>query len=169
MIEKATLQDVNTIYQLVNSAYRGETAKKGWTTEAYILAGERISEAELQQIITTENNAIFLYKINNVLEGTVLLINHFDHLYLGMLTVNPNIQNNGIGKKLLFFAEDYAKTLGLSKIKMTVITLRTELLNWYTKHGYTDTGKREPFPTEYDEVVLHHEPLVFAVLEKQLI
>ena len=164
MITKATLENVTEITNLVNSAYRGETSKKGWTTEANILEGNRITETELTEILSDANNTILIYQENNKIIGTVLLTNKKTELYLGMLTIAPELQNAGLGKILLLAAEDYAHSFLLPKIAMTVITIREELIAWYKRNGYLDTGKRKPFPANFDDVVLHAEPLNFMVL-----
>ena len=168
MITKATLIQVTEITNLVNSAYRGETSKKGWTTEANILEGTRITETELTEILSDSTNTILVYQENKKIIGTVLLTNKTTELYLGMLTISPELQNTGLGKKLLQAAEDFARTLNLSKITMTVITIREELIAWYNRNGYKDTGNREPFPSNFDNVVLHAEPLTFMILEKAI-
>lgn len=168
MITKATLANVSEITNLVNSAYRGETSKKGWTTEANILEGTRITENELIEILQDSKNTFLVYQENNKIIGTVLLTNKKIELYLGMLTISPELQNAGLGKKLLQAAEDFAHSLNLPKIVMTVITIRYELIAWYQRNGYVDSGKREPFPNNLDDVVLHSEPLTFMILEKVL-
>ena len=168
MITIATLENVTEITNLVNSAYRGETSKKGWTTEANILEGTRITETELIEILQDTNNTFLIYQENNKIIGTVLLTNKKNKLYLGMLTISPELQNSGLGKKLLQAAEDFAHSVQLPKIVMTVITIREELIAWYKRNGYLDTGEREPFPANFDDVVLHSEPLTFMVLEKLL-
>ena len=168
MITKATLNKVTEITNLVNSAYRGETSKKGWTTEANILEGTRITETELTEILQDTSNTFLVYIEKNKIIGTVLLTNKKTELYLGMLTISPELQNAGLGKKLLQAAEDFAHSLHLPKIVMTVITIREELIAWYKRNGYSDTGEREPFPANFDDVVLHAEPLTFMVLEKIL-
>lgn len=168
MITKATLENVTEITNLVNSAYRGETSKKGWTTEAYILEGIRINETELTEIIADRNNTILIYQLNESIIGSVLLTNKKSELYLGMLTISPELQNTGFGKKLLQAAEDFAHSLKLPKITMTVISIREELIAWYQRNGYSDTGKRESFPAAFDDMVLHHEPLEFMIIEKIL-
>ena len=168
MITKASLTQVTEITNLVNSAYRGETSKKGWTTEAHILEGNRITETELTEILQDTNNTFLVYQENEKIIGTVLLTNKKTELYLGMLTISPELQNAGLGKKLLQAAENVAQTLNLPKISMTVITIREELIAWYQRNGYSDTGKRESFPAEFNDVVLHHEALEFMILEKKL-
>ena len=168
MITKATLENATEITNLVNSAYRGETSKKGWTTEANLLEGTRITETELSETLSDANNTILVYQENNTIIGTVLLTNKTTELYLGMLTISPELQNTGLGKKLLQAAEDFALALNLPKITMTVISIREELIAWYQRNGYSDTGKREAFPAAFDDVVLHHEALEFMIIEKIL-
>lgn len=166
MIIKATLNDVSELKTLVNSAYRGESSKKGWTTEANILEGIRIDESELIDLINDLKSNVFKYVENDKILGCVLLVEKENNLYLGMLCVNPELQNSGIGKKILFFANNYALDKGLPKIVMTVISSRIELINWYKRHGYFDNGKREPFPENHSEDVISGKKLEFVVLEK---
>jgi ribosomal protein S18 acetylase RimI-like enzyme len=168
MITKATLEDVSSLNKLINSAYRGESSKKGWTTEANILEGKRTTEDELVEIIYDRKNTILKYSENDQIIGCVLLVEKEDELYLGMLTVSPELQNSGIGKKLMQYAEIFAADLGLSKIVMTVISVREELILWYKRNGFVDTGIREPFPISAVFSQTVSEPLEFMVLEKRI-
>ena len=168
MITKATSEDVSALNILINSAYRGESSKKGWTTEANLLQGLRTTEQELAETIGNTNNAILKFTDNKNIIGCVLLIKKEQQLYLGMLTVLPDLQNSGIGKKLLQEAEIHAVALGLPKIVMTVISVREELIAWYKRHGYTDTGGRVPFPASDVHVPILEQPLEFIVLEKKI-
>ncbi|OUL62873.1 GNAT family N-acetyltransferase [Flavobacterium sp. AJR] len=172
MITKATLQDIPALNTLINSAYRGESSKKGWTTEANLLEGKRTTEEELSETLQSRNfgtkNTILKFTENDLIIGCVLLVEKEDKLYLGMLTVSPELQNSGIGKKLLHQAEIHAKELGLPKIIMTVISVREELVAWYKRNGYVDTGVREPFPESDVHVTVAEEPLEFVVLEKKV-
>jgi ribosomal protein S18 acetylase RimI-like enzyme len=166
MITIAILEDVSALEQLINSAYRGETSKQGWTTEANLLEGKRITEDELTEVIKNKENTILKFTENNKIIGCVLLVNKGNKLYLGMLTVSPELQNSGIGKKLLQEAEVHALSLGLPKIVMTVISIRVELIAWYNRHGYVDTGVREPFPLNDTDAIIANQPLEFIVMEK---
>ncbi|MFB3387248.1 GNAT family N-acetyltransferase [Flavobacterium sp. LAR06] len=168
MITKATLQDIPALNTLINSAYRGETSKKGWTTEANLLEGKRTNEEELTETILNPKNTILKYTENDKIIGSVLLVEKEHQLYLGMLTVSPELQNSGIGKKMLAEAENHAKALGLSSIIMTVISVREELIAWYKRHGYVDTGEREAFPESGIHVTISDVPLEFIYLEKRL-
>ena len=168
MITQATIADAAELSALINSAYRGETSKKGWTTEADLLEGTRTSEEELISIIASSNHYLLKFIRDEKIIGSVLLIAKKEVLYLGMLTVSPELQNSGIGKQLLQVAEQLAQQLELSRIQMTVIGIRKELLAWYIRNGYEDTGMREPFPFGEGDKALTSEPLDFIVLEKKL-
>jgi ribosomal protein S18 acetylase RimI-like enzyme len=168
MISKATLQDIPALVTLINSAYRGETSKKGWTTEAHLLEGKRTTEQELTEIILDAKNTFMKYTEDNKIIGSVLFVEKENHLYLGMLTVSPELQNSGIGKKMLAEAENHAKNLGLSSIIMTVVSVRAELIAWYKRHGYVDTGEREAFPSSDIHINISEKPLEFIYLEKKI-
>ena len=168
MITQATIADAAELSALINSAYRGETSKKGWTTEADLLEGTRTTPKELATIITTPHHYLLKFIRDEKIIGSVLLIAKKEVLYLGMLTVSPELQNSGIGKQLLQAAEQLAQQLELSRIQMTVIGIRKELLAWYMRNGYEDTGLREPFPFGEGDKALTSEPLDFIVLEKKL-
>jgi ribosomal protein S18 acetylase RimI-like enzyme len=168
MITKATAEDVSALNKLINSGYRGEYSKKGWTTEANILEGSRTNEVELTEIIADTKNTMLKFTENNQIIGCVLLVEKEQELYLGMLTVSPELQNSGLGKKLLQQAEVHAQALGLPKIVMTVISLREELIAWYKRHGYIDNGEKEPFPVSDIHISIVKQPLEFIVLEKKI-
>lgn len=168
MITKATVQDVKSLNTLINSAYRGESSKKGWTTEANILEGLRTTEEELSDTILNPKNTILKFTENDQIIGCVLLIEKEQELYLGMLTVSPELQNSGVGKKLLQQAEIHAQGLLLTKIAMTVISVRSELIAWYKRNGYEDTGAREPFPASDVHIPITEEPLEFIVMKKRI-
>ncbi|OCB77823.1 N-acetyltransferase [Flavobacterium piscis] len=168
MITKATLQDIPSLNILINSAYRGETSKKGWTTEAHLLEGKRTTEEELTEIILDSKNTFLKFTENDQIIGSVLLVEKEHQLYVGMLTVSPELQNSGIGKKMLAEAENHAKSLALFTLSMTVVSVRTELIAWYKRHGYVDTGKREPFPSSDIHINISDKPLEFIYLEKKI-
>jgi ribosomal protein S18 acetylase RimI-like enzyme len=169
MIIKATSEDVTALNNLVNSAYRGESSKKGWTTEEHLLGGIRSTEKGLTETIQQSDTTILKYTDNQEIIGCVMLVEKTDKLYLGMLTVSPELQGGGVGKKLLYEAENVAREKGLPKISMTAISLRTELIDWYKRHGYVDTGEREPFPMNDPNFGLPKQFLEFVVLEKKVV
>ncbi len=168
MIEKATLTDIPKLNQLVNSAYRGESSKKGWTHESELIGGTRTSEALLTETINQANSTILKYVENGQIIACVLLEQQPDSLYLGMLTVSPTLQGGGIGKKLLAAAEEMAHSLKISTISMTVVSVRNELIDWYKRHGYQATGQIKPFPMYDRNFGEPKQFLEFIVMEKIL-
>ena len=168
-ITAATVQDISLLNALLNEAYRGEQSKKGWTSEAHLITGETRTNTEiLQKIIETPGSIILKHtSAENEITGCVNLQQHDDKIYLGMLAVSPQLQGSGVGNQLLKASEEYAQSVQCSTIYMTVISLRTELINWYIRHGYNDTGKREPF-VEDKVSGKHLQPLEFMVLEKRV-
>jgi predicted N-acetyltransferase YhbS len=161
-------KDIPELVALVNSAYRGESSKKGWTTEADLLGGIRTSERSLQEMLQKPGATMLTAKNETEqIVGTVYLQQQGHQVYLGMLTVAPDIQAKGIGKQLLQAAEDFARKINCSSIVMTVIDIRHELIDWYKRKGYQPTGEIKPFPTD-PEFGIPKQPLQFIVLEKKL-
>jgi len=167
-ISKVGLADVSALNKLINSAYRGEESKKGWSTEADLLSGTRIDEAALRDLIQKPDTTFLKYEEDGVIIGCVELRTEGNKLYLGTLSVNPNIQNKGIGKKLLQAGEDHARKVGSSIMRMTVIDGRQSLIDWYVRHGYSLTGERKPFEVPDERWGIPKQKLEFVVLEKLL-
>lgn len=166
MINPATLQDIPELNQLVNSAYRGESSKKGWTTEEHLLGGIRTDEADLAASLQKPNVTILKYTESGKIIGSVYLEKQADKLYLGMLTVSPELQGGGIGKKLMQAAESFAREQLLKKISMTVISVRKELIEYYERRGYVNTGETKPFPMNDPKFGIPKQHLEFIVMEK---
>lgn len=141
-------QDVDPLLTLIQSAYRGESSRRGWTTEADILDGQRTDVENLLEILGDSTKALFQGRMNDELVACVLLEKKAQGAaYLGLLTVHPQKQNLGLGKCLLRHCESWAKEQwGVGLIEMTVFSVRKELLDWYERHGYRPTGEVRPFP-----------------------
>ncbi len=169
IIRIALINDIPDLVALINSAYRGESSRAGWTTEADLLDGVRTDEEDLGSLMM-DKHSIFLVGFDETgknLLGCVHLQKKGKAMYLGMLTVQPQLQAKGIGKQLLGAAEQYAKQQGCVSIEMTVISVRHELITWYNKHGYQSTGVTKPFPASA-KAGIAKQPLEFIVLSKLL-
>lgn len=192
VFRNATLTDVSAVVELVESAYRGEASRAGWTTEADLLDGQRTDELEIRKIISGAHSLIRLAQQHNAIEqdhqptevptngpkhaanqtssivGCVRIENAGDAGYIGMVSVRPTLQAAGLGRQLLQEAERVIRDeLGLSRARMTVIAQRDTLISWYQRRGYSLTGKREKFP--YGEPragTPRRDDLYFEVLEK---
>jgi len=168
LITQATLSDVPELNVLINSAYRGESSKQGWTTEADLLDGVRTDSENLAEMIN-KNDALILqsFNKNNILQACVYLEKKQHIMYLGMLTVSPLEQSKGIGKQLLCEAEKYAEQQMCNIVEMTVISLRKELIAWYEKRGYNNTGETKPFPNDI-KFGVPKQPLEFIIMQKEI-
>jgi ribosomal protein S18 acetylase RimI-like enzyme len=167
-ISKVNPSDIPELVLLVNSAYRGDSSKKGWTTEADLLEGVRTdANTLLEQLDQPEQLILKAIDGSQKLIGCVSLQEKKEKLYLGMLTVQPDIQATGIGKKLLTAAEICAKEKNIFCIEMTVISVRHELIAWYQRRGYQLTGEKRAFPTD-TKFGIKKQDLEFVVLEKNL-
>lgn len=169
-ISIAAVTDIPALLVLLNSAYRGEASKQGWTTEANLIAGDvRTDYNDLLRVMQLPESVILKYTSDqNEITGCLNLQQHGDKIYLGMFSVSPQLQGGGIGRQLLSAAEEYAHHLHCPYIYMHVIAARTELIAWYKRNNYYDTGARIPFK-EDGLSGKHLQPLEFMVLEKKLI
>ncbi len=169
-VRVAKLGDAENLSRLVNSAYRGDSSRRGWTTEADLLGGQRTDPGTLRALIPESNNTILLMDRGGDLAGCVLLQRKGQGAYLGMLTVRPDLQAHGIGRRLLAAAEDWvSREWRLKLVEMTVIRQRLDLIAWYGRRGYVNTQRTEPFPYGDEKFGLpKRDDLEFVVLEKHL-
>jgi ribosomal protein S18 acetylase RimI-like enzyme len=141
-ITAAKIEDIPVLVALVNSAYRGEASKKGWTTEADLLEGEARTNIPTLTELMEKTSSLFLKYTDagETIIGSVYLDIQDRGLYLGMLTVSPLLQGGGVGKQLMKAAEQYAKENNCSCIFMNVISVRHELIRWYQKNNDGPVG-----------------------------
>ncbi len=168
MITKATLEDIPALNKLVNSAYRGDSSRKGWTTEADLLDGTRTDEDAIKSFFTEQGSTILKFVDGGKIIGCVRLLKHGSQLYLGMFAVDPTVQNAGIGKKILLAAEDEAHKQNCASIDMTVISERKELIDWYKRNGYVEVGEKKPMVFDNPSGGIPKRDLYFITLEKFL-
>lgn len=194
IFRNATPSDVSAVVELVESAYRGEASRAGWTTEADLLDGQRTDEIEIREIIGRPQSRIRvaeqpvvdvhhaardqsnarLIKVNALTNHAVVacvrIENAGDAGYIGMVSVRPTLQNLGVGRQLLDEAERLIRDeLHLQRARMTVIGQRETLIAWYERRGYSVTGKREQFPYGQPRAgTPRRDDLYFEVLEKIL-
>jgi ribosomal protein S18 acetylase RimI-like enzyme len=171
---RATQGDVDAVVQLVHSAYRGDSSRQGWTTEADLLDGQRTDPEEVTELTRTHGVRLLLAEAEGELVGCVLVRSdpeqHGRVAHIGMFAVRPRLQSRGLGGALLSEAERVADAeLGAERAEMTVIEQRPDILAWYERRGYARTGATEPFPYGNPRFGLPRRPdLRFLVLAKPL-
>lgn len=176
----ATHDDIPALIELVTSAYRGDVSRQGWTTEADLLDGQRIDADMLRADLDTSGSLVLL-AVDSADEDRPRLVacanvaaqasdDGVGTAYFGMFSVSPDVQGGGIGKSLLEEAERIAhETLGCTRMRMTVIDVREELIAYYLRRGYVRTGIKKPFPYGDPRYGLpKRDDLRFEVLEKLL-
>lgn len=170
LIRAATPQDIPAVAGLINSAYRGEGSKIGWTTEADMLDGQRTDPETLAEIISDRKNVILLVFHSDGLVACVHLRRRKESAYLGLLTVSPVRQSAGIGKRLLHESEQWIKNVWHMKtVEIRVIGKRSELIAWYERRGYRLSGQKEPFPYGDERFGIPKvDDLEFVVMAKSL-
>lgn len=170
MIRTATATDLPALHALIERAYRGDSARAGWTHEADLLGGQRTDLAALAEMSADPDQHLLIAVEEGVLVGCVNVTRKADGRgYLGLLTVEPECQAAGLGRRLIAAAEDRARGFGATVMEMTVIASRGELIAWYERRGYGLTGERRPFPLDDRRFGLPKtRDLEFVVLEKPL-
>lgn len=173
LLVPATPVELPAIADLVNSAYRGESSRQGWTTEADYLGGQRTDAETLARDLAAQAGAVLL-TLREVADGPLMGCVWLEPAeagvwYLGMLTVRPNLQDRRLGRTMLEAAERYVREQGANRVRMTVVHIRDTLIAWYERRGYVPTGARRPFP--YADLRFgepKREDLEFIVMEKAL-
>ncbi len=173
IIAPAADADLEAIADLVNSAYRGDSSRAGWTTEADYLDGQRTDAGSLRADLACKTGSVILALRDApggpILGSVWLERDNPECWYLGMLTVNPDLQARQLGRALLAAAEDYIAERGGKYIVMTVINIRDTLIAWYERRGYARTGDTKPFPYDDERFGLPlRDDLAFVVLEKRI-
>ncbi len=177
LVERATLDDLPALVVLVNAAYRGAKARTAWTHEVDLLDGQRTDVQSLADELSAPDPStiLLLRKAPEAsLLACVMLQSYRDDDdammgHLAMLTVDPDAQARGLGRHMLDVADAWARDAGCRALRITVISLRHELIAWYERRGYRRTGDLKPFP--YGDMrfgLPRRDDLVFLVMEKSL-
>ncbi len=177
-VRPAQVTEAAEIADLVNSAYRGDSSRFGWTTEADYLDGARITVSRTEEMIRPEFGQVILVMRESADKSLPIIacvyleksdVDGSMGCYLGMLTVKPKMQDRGLGRLMLDRAENFAREWGATKMTLGVIQLRGTLMAWYERRGYQRTEIIQPFPYDQPEVGLPKRPdLHFIMFDKKL-
>ena len=164
----ANQSDATVVSKLVNAAYRPSSGSlSGWTHESELVAGDRTDSAKIIEAIANPNSVIVL----GIKNGEVIACVHIEkegcHSHIGMLAVNPVMQNSGIGKQMIFYAEKYATgVFNSTKFIMVVLSSRSKLISFYLRCGYYQTGVVMDYPLSVGAGTPRSLDLKIEILEK---
>ncbi|GAB3735264.1 GNAT family N-acetyltransferase [Nocardiopsis nanhaiensis] len=166
----ATPSDVSALVDLVNSTYRGDSSRRGWTTEADLLDGQRVDPDIMAELLGRTNTLVLVGESEGQIVACCELQRSINGAYFGMFSVRPELQGAGLGRIVLAEAERMAsREWGCRLMRMKVLKQRPELIAWYERLGYTSTGKTEPFPYGDEDFGLpKRDDLAFVELTREL-
>ncbi|WP_432053854.1 GNAT family N-acetyltransferase [Streptomyces sp. bgisy022] len=166
----ATEADVDDLVALIESAYRGDASRAGWTTEADLLGGQRTDPEGVLEVVRDPDSRLLTVEREGRIIACCRLEHRGGHAYFGMFAVSPALQGAGLGRTVIEEAERQARTTwGVREMHMTVITAREELIAWYERRGYRRTGRTSPFPYGDERFGIPRRPdLRFELLVKEL-
>src|SRR5689334_9457673 len=152
-IRVATAADTAQITEVINAAFR--------IVEGFFIASERITEAEVAESLGKGD--FLLAEIDEKLLGCVYVEMRGTRSYLGLLSVDPECQQSGVGSLLMNEAEQYCRERGSQFMDILIVHVREELPSYYRKRGYTENGT-SAFPAEVETRV----PVHFINMSKPL-
>ncbi|MEW2044049.1 GNAT family N-acetyltransferase [Streptomyces sp. NBC_00377] len=167
----ATDADVDALVALIESAYRGESSRAGWTTEADILQGQRTDPDGVLAVIKAPDSRLLTVEQQGRIVACCQLEQRDGHAYFGMFAVSPAVQGAGLGRTVMAEAERQAREIwGVTEMHMTVISVREDLIAWYERRGYRRTGRMTPFPYGDERFgIPQRDDLEFELLVKELV
>jgi ribosomal protein S18 acetylase RimI-like enzyme len=166
----ATEPDVPALVALIESAYRGDSSRVGWTTEADILQGQRTDPEGVLGVVKAPGSKMLVVERAGEIVACCLLEHQGEHAYFGMFAVRPDLQGVGLGKVIVAEAERTVREAwGAREMQMTVISVREDLIAWYERRGYRRTGRMTPFPYGDERFgIPQRDDLQFELLVKPL-
>ncbi|GAB2742585.1 GNAT family N-acetyltransferase [Kitasatospora kifunensis] len=172
LFRAATERDIPALVELVESAYRGDASRVGWTTEADLLDGQRTDAQSLAESLARPDTRMLLASRagSDELLACCTVERREGGAYFGMFSVRPTQQGGGVGRAVLAEAERFAREeWGAGELEMTVIVQRADLIAWYERRGFTRTGELSPFPYGDERFGVPKRPdLAFEKLVKAL-
>lgn len=129
-VRQAAAADTPDILRLINGAF---------AVERFFVDGDRIDAAGVERCFE-RGLFLMLDEPGPHPVGCVYIELHGDRGYFGLLSVAPDRQHAGIGRRLVAAAEAHCRAAGCAVMDIKVVNLRTELPPIYRRLGYTESG-----------------------------
>ena len=152
-VRVATSADAARITAVINAAFH--------IAESFFIDSNRITEAEVEESLSKGD--FLLAENGEKLLGCVYVEMRGARSYLGLLSVDPECQQVGVGSLLMNEAERYCRDRGSQFMDILIVHLREDLPPYYKKRGYTENGT-SPFPADVETRV----PVHFINMSKPL-
>jgi N-acetylglutamate synthase-like GNAT family acetyltransferase len=153
LVRRATDEDVPALTRLINAAF---------VVEQVVFDGDRVDDLGVR--VYMSSGTFLVAEEAGALAGCVYIEARGDRSYLGLLSVQPELQRSGLGSRLVAAAESFARETGSRSMDLRVISARSEqLLPFYERRGYS-LVRTEPFPAN----IVTKQPSHFLLLSKPL-
>lgn len=175
----ATPEDVLEIQKLVESAFQASDTRVNWTSHQELNIRFRISVENIMLRIQDPDSAVLMAFLSEsdhedpkdeTFVASIEVVKRSSELaHLSMLAVSPDHHRDGIGRKILNYAENYCQQeWGVTKLALNALSDREALIAWYTRRGYQRTGETKPFPVEEFSDLPLSDNLCFVQFEKNV-
>lgn len=165
--QKSDSGDLDVIVDLVNSAYRGIDGPRRWTTEAHLVQGDRLVLEDLRRLITDSDSEFYVGYLDGSLISCIAIKRYGPITEFGTFAVDPSLQGLGYGKDILSFAESKASSHS-STFQVTVVAQNSDLVRFYQRRGYNETGQRLTYPTDQNVGKPKVKNIDLTVLQKNV-
>ena len=166
-VRKSDLEDLDVIVDLVNSAYRGVDGPRRWTTEAHLVQGDRLVIEDLRRMIADGGTEFYVGIVDTRLVGCIAIKRYGPVTEFGTFAVDPNLHGFGYGKDILCFAEATASSYS-STFQVTVVSQNSDLIGFYQRRGYKETGQRLAYPIHQNVGKPKIQNIDLTVLQKNV-
>lgn len=153
MLRIAEIGEADAITTLINAAFRN--------AESFLIDRDRVDRDTVHAFM--KSGKFLVADEDGALAGCVYVERHGERGYLGLLSVDPQRQNSGLGSSLMSEAERYCAVAGCKFMDLRIVNVRRELPSFYQRRGYVTTGTA-PFPPGLTTKV----PCHFVTMSKPL-
>jgi ribosomal protein S18 acetylase RimI-like enzyme len=129
-VRRALPDDATSVAALVNRAY---------AVESFFVDGDRTSADDVLSLME-RGNFIVLEARGGLAAAVFMDLGNLGSAYLGMLSVDPAFQGEGLGTRLVRIVEALSEASGCTNVTLRIINLREELGRWYRSLGYEECG-----------------------------
>ncbi|KAJ5621243.1 hypothetical protein N7528_006026 [Penicillium herquei] len=178
----ATPDDAPSIQDLIQTAFRAADTRKNWTADLELGRDFSVEISSVLNTIQKPNQGILL-AFTGVTAGGTPSDNESEHLVasveitkkgptrarFSLFSVRHEYQQAGIGRRVLAQAELYCREKwGPVIFELDALSTREQLIAWYERQGYEQTGMQTSFPVElYPDLDLSCD-LAFVEMEKRV-